>query len=84
MGSIRNYILFLNNTNYNDLIEKKILDMSIYCDKCFRLYHCVKKGKKNKLVYYRGINYNGMEDKRIFLDSFYILYIYCKNHKDVF
>lgn len=53
----------------SELIDKKIIDMSIYRDGCFRLLKCCKKGKHNNLRLYMTYNYDEENDEKIFMDS---------------
>jgi len=50
------------------LLENGILDTNIYRTGCFRLLWCSKLNKKNKLEYYKGINYNHTKKKKLFND----------------
>jgi hypothetical protein len=55
-------------TDIKELLEMDELDKSIYRIGSFRMLHCEKKGKNNKLIYYDGINYNYEDDNELFLD----------------
>lgn len=60
---------YLLEDNPDKLIDKKILDDSIYKVSCFRNYLSSKIGKKNKLVYFKSHNYEVKDDYTLFLDT---------------
>lgn len=84
MSKISAHIIY-NNVIFNDindmklfilkiksqskLFDNNIIDKNIYRVGCFRLLHCSKKGKTNKLRFLRGINYNYQDEKTVFFDS---------------
>ncbi|MDD4838827.1 MAG: PriCT-2 domain-containing protein [Synergistaceae bacterium] len=57
---------FINSID-SDLINN-VIDKSVYRTGCFRLLHCSKKGKNNKLKYYKSFNYEFINDKTLFDD----------------
>ncbi len=48
--------------------EECSIDLNVYRVGCFRMLHCSKINKNNKLYYYKG-NYNLSSDKELFLDT---------------
>jgi hypothetical protein len=61
---------FFFMTLQSDLIDRKIIDKSIYRTGSFRMLHCSKKSKNNKLKFFKGINYvKPTNDVNLFYDS---------------
>ncbi len=57
----------------SELNQESYIDKSVYKVGCFRMLHCSKMNKNNKLYYYESTkiktNYNFTSDKQLFLDS---------------
>ncbi|ARF08028.1 hypothetical protein Catovirus_1_78 [Catovirus CTV1] len=53
----------------SNLIDNKIIDKNIYRIGCFRMLHCSKKGKNNKLRFCKSINYTLENEEKLFYDS---------------
>ena len=62
LSSIFEMKLFFTNVS-------SYIDMNIYKRGCFRLLGCSKLGKNNKLVHYKSINYDYVDEYQLFLDS---------------
>lgn len=58
---------FISTINH-DFIDLKIIDKLVYKVSCFRMLFCEKINKNNKLIFYKGINYNYLNDELLFLD----------------
>ena len=58
---------FLSDIN-SDLINKDVIDMSVYKAGCFRMLWNSKLNKNINLEYYKSINYNYTTDKQLFYD----------------
>lgn len=56
------------HTMESDLIQKKIIDPLIYRTGCFRILWSSKINKENRLEFYKGINYNKINDEQLFYD----------------
>jgi phage/plasmid-associated DNA primase len=53
----------------SDLITQKILDPSVYRVGCFRLYLNSKRSKGVELTYYKGINYDYVDEETTYYDT---------------
>lgn len=71
-------IKYMLMDNHNELINNKILDISVYKVGCLRMMNSCKFGKKNKLIFYKSHNYTYINDKTVFLDS-----LVCNINKNV-
>ena len=54
----------------DEIINDGIMDMYIYKCGSFRILHCSKFGKTNKLVYDKSVNYKYSTDEQLFYDTF--------------
>lgn len=59
---------FFMETINSKLIMNKTIDMRIYRVGCFRLLWNTKLYKNNFLVYYKSINYDYIDDEKLFMD----------------
>lgn len=62
-------IFILKMKSESQLIENNVIDKNIYRVGCFRLLHCSKKGKFNKLRCFRSFNYKYVDEITHFFDS---------------
>jgi len=51
------------------LIDDKIIDLSVYRNGCFRVNGCSKKGKNNKLKFFKSYNYEFIDENKCFIDT---------------
>lgn len=62
-------IKFFMHDIKSPLIDKNIVDLSVYKTGCFRMILCTKFGKQNPLIFSRSIDYVAPDHRQLFFDS---------------